>query len=198
MNTARLPRSSTRIASRSETEIREYAKKRSFQPKTLERWLSWEPADQDALAEMAQSLKISENHLRDLMDWLEEIALRDRSRIHDILGSKAITDIVSDPRFGRADKLKRIKQQVRRLRFPRLAEIEDAIRNKIQGLKLAPEIRLSVPSGLEEGRLHVELSATSLDELKRILAKLNEAAEKDSIREIFELLTGHCAAQSQS
>jgi hypothetical protein len=182
----------------SETEIRDYITARGFHPRTLERWLSWERADQDALAEIAQNLKVGENHLRDLMDWLEEIALRDRSRIHDILGSKAIADIETDPRLGRADKLKRIKEQVRRLRFPRLAETEDAIRNKIQALKLASGIRLSVPSGLEEGRLQVEFKATSHDELKRMIAQLTDAAEKDSVREIFELLAGRRTARNRS
>ena len=58
-------------------------------------------------------------------------------RVFDaILTSKAIDDIATDPRLGRADKLKRIKEQLRRLRFPRLAETEDAIRAKIQALKL--------------------------------------------------------------
>jgi len=132
------------------------------------------------------------------LDWLDEIALRDRSRIRDVLGGKAMTDIVTDPRLGRADKLKRVKEQVRRLRLPRLAETEDAIRNKIQALKLVPEIHLSVPAGLEEGRLQVEFKATSHDELKRMVAKLSEAAETNSVREIFELLAGRQATRNQN
>jgi hypothetical protein len=182
----------------SETEIRNYTIAKGFHRRTLERWLSWEPADRDALAELAKNLKIGENHLRDLMDWLEEIGLRDRLRIHDVLRSKAIAHIETDPRLGRADKLKRIKEQVRRLRFPRLAETEDAIRNEIQALKLAPEICLSVPSGLEEGSLQVEFKATSHDELKRMMAQLNDAVEKDSVREIFELLAGRRTTRNQS
>jgi hypothetical protein len=182
----------------SETEIRDYTIARGFHPRTLERWLSWERADRDALAELAQKLKIGENHLRDLMDWLEEIALRDRLSIHDVLCSQAIARVETDPRLGRADKLKRIKEQVRRLRFPRLAETEDAIRNKVQALKLGPEIRLSVSAGLEEGGLQVEFKATSHDEFKRIVAQLIDAAEKDSIREIFELLAGRRTTRKQS
>jgi hypothetical protein len=182
----------------SETEIRNYTITRGFHPRTLERWLSWEPADRDALAKLAQNLKIGENHLRELMDWLEEIGLRDRLRIRDILCSRAIAKIETDPRLGRADKLKRIKEQVRRLRFPRLAATEDTIRRAIQALKLAPEIRLSVPSGLEEGRLQVEFKATSCDELKRMVAQLNDAAAKDSVRDIFDLLSGRPTTRNQS
>ena len=175
----------------SEQEIREYSTAKGFHPQTLERWLSWQADDAGALAGLAFALKISENHLRDLMDWLEEISLRDRQSIHAILTSKAIDDSATDPRLGRADRLKRIKEQIRRLRFPRLAEAEDTIRAKIQELKLHPEIRVSVPPGLEGGQLRVEFAAASHAELKQLATKLTEAMDKASMPEIFNLLAGH-------
>jgi hypothetical protein len=174
----------------SETAIRDYAKEKGFHARTLERWLNWQSLDRSALAELAFPLKCGENHLRDMMDWLEEIALRDDAQIHQILGRKILGDITTDPRLGRADKLKRVKEQVRRWRFPRLAETEDAIREKIQALKLHPTVRLSVPPGLEGGRLQVEFSAASHEELKQLSAKLSDALAKAVSAEIFELLSG--------
>jgi hypothetical protein len=174
----------------SETEIRNYAQRKSFHPQTLERWLSWAEADRNALAEIAFALKMSENHLRDAMDWLEEIALRDQSTIHKVLRGKAITEIQTDPRLGRADRVKRIKDQLRRMRFPRLAETEDAIQKKVQSLELKPEIRVSVPPGLEGGRIYVEISAASREELRRASKKLSDATENELTAEIFTLLSG--------
>jgi hypothetical protein len=173
-----------------EAQICQYAQCKGFHPRTLERWLDWDQPDRDALFRLAISLKIGENHLRDLMDWLEEIRLRDQSKIREILASKPITDVESDSRLGRADKLKRIKEEIRRLRFPRLAQTEDSIRARIQELKLHPEIRLTVPPGLEGGRLQIALSASSHDELRRLTVKLANAADKDIVREIFGFLTG--------
>ncbi|MBF8254855.1 MAG: hypothetical protein HW373_1550 [Deltaproteobacteria bacterium] len=175
----------------SEREIRDYSTTKGFHPQTLERWLSWQADDADALARLASALKISENHLRDLMDWLEEISLRDRQSIQAILTRKSIDDSATDPRLGRADRLKRIKEQIRRLRFPRLAETEDAIRAKIQDLNLHPEIRVSVPPGLEGGQVRVEFAAASHAELKQLARKLTEAADQASMPEIFDLLAGH-------
>ena len=159
----------------------------------MARWLAWEPPDRDALYRLAFALKIGENHLRDVMDWLEEISLRDGSQIWQILGNGAIADVESDPRLGRADKLKRIKDQVRRWRFPRLAQMEDSIRARIQELRLHPAIRLTVPAGLEGGHLRVEFDASSQDELKRSMAKLADAAGKEAVQEIFDLLAGRVA-----
>ena len=124
------------------------------------------------------------------MDWLEEIALRDRRSIHVILASKSVDDIANDPRLGRADRVKRVKEEIRRLRYPRLVATEDAIRRKIGELKVHPEIRLTVPPGLEGGQLRVEFAATSHAELKQLSIKLTEALDKPSMPEIFDLLTG--------
>ena len=174
----------------SEAAIRDYAAEKSFRPQTLERWLGWAEADRSALAELAVTLKLSENQVRDLMDWLEEIALRDGSAVHEILVGKAIADTRTDPRLGRADKVRRIKDQLRRMRFPRLAEIEDAIQKNIRDLKLHPEIRLSVPPGLEGGRVVVEFTAASLEEFKRAIQNLSQAADKGLTSQIFRLLSG--------
>ncbi|MSP38957.1 MAG: hypothetical protein EXR70_10750 [Deltaproteobacteria bacterium] len=173
-----------------ESAIRGYAAAKSFHPQTLERWLGWGSADGEALERLALALKIGENHLRDLMDWLEEVALRDGVSIQSLLNAKVVDDIATDPRLGRADRLKRIKEHIRRLRYPRLAETEDAIRAKIQELKLAPEIRLSVAPGLEGGNLRVEFSAVNVTEFKRLAEKLSQAAEKTLPAEIFSLLAG--------
>ena len=142
------------------------------------------------MAKLALDLKISENHLRDLMDWSEEIALRDGIAIAAIFAGKGVDDIATDPRLGRADKVKRIKESLRRIRFPRLARAEDEIQGKIRTLKLQPEIRLTVPPGLEGGRLQVEFGATDQQEFRRLIDKLAAAAESSITGEIFTLLSG--------
>ncbi|MGH7871193.1 MAG: hypothetical protein ACREQO_03120 [Candidatus Binatia bacterium] len=116
--------------------------------------------------------------------------MRDGAAIATILASPTIESIATDPRLGRADKLKRIKEQVRRLRFPRLARIEDEIRTKIIALKLPSGITVSVPAGLEGGKLQVEFSAGTNEEFAALSAQLNHAAAKEEARNIFQLLSG--------
>jgi hypothetical protein len=176
--------------------IQDYALDKGFHPQIKERWLSWSANDGAALLEVAASLKAGENHVRDLMDWLEEIALRDGIAIGEILRSKNISEIRTNPRLGRADRLKRIKDQVRRIRFPRVSQIEDSIQSNIRQLKLPPAVRISVPPGLEGGDLQITFRAGSPGEFKNILAKLDAAAESDSLAEIYVLLNGAANAES--
>lgn len=142
------------------------------------------------VAKLALDLKIGENQLRDLMDWSEEIALRDGIAMAAIFAGKAIDSIATDPRLGRADKVKRIKESLRRLRFPRLAQAEDEIQDKIRALKLQPEIRVTVAPGLEGGRLQIEFSVINQQDFKRVAEKLAAAAATTSTSEIFVLLGG--------
>ena len=143
-----------------------------------------------ALAKLALVLKISENHLRDLMDWSEEIALRDGVAVAAIFDGNGIDDIATDPRLGRADKVKRIKELLRRLRFPRLARTEDEIQSKIRAFKLQAEIRVTVPAGLEGGRLQIEFSVTNQQDFKRLADKIVAVANSSLTGEIFTLLGG--------
>jgi ParB family chromosome partitioning protein len=124
------------------------------------------------------------------MDWLEEIALRDNCPVDMILADRQLHEVSTDPRLGRADKVKRIRELIRRRRFPRLAAAEDMLQARIADLKLAPEIMLSAPPGLEGGRLRVEFSASSQQELRTLAERLAAAAEKDAAREAFALLAG--------
>jgi hypothetical protein len=179
-------------------QIREYGRSKGFHPHTMERWLGWDEADRNALFRIVSSLKVGENHLRDLLDWLEEIAVRDGSAVRDVLASRFITEAETDPRLGRADKLKRVKEQIRRLRFPRLARTEDAIRECIHRLKLHPEIRLSVAPGLEGGALQVAFKASDAVDLNRLAGKLLEAAQQDALADIFRLLRGEAANERQT
>lgn len=181
----------------SESAFRDYAESKGFHPQTLKRWLDWPAADRLALAELAMALKIGDNQLRDFMDWCEEIGLRDGVTMAALLTGKAVDDIATDPRLGRADRVKKIKEWLRRLRFPRLAQTEDEIHGQIRALKLQPEIRVSVPPGLEGGRLEIHFSVTNQEDFKRLAKKLSAAADSGASGEIFALLGG-AASRNES
>ena len=172
-------------------QILAYGTKKAFHQKTLDRWLKLAENDRGALLALAEGLKMGENHLRDFLDWLEEISLRDGVSIRDILTGESFERISSNPRLGRGDKLKRIKEEVRRLRYPRLRQIEGEIGKRIRELKLIPQIQMSVPPGLEGGALNVRLRATSFEELGQLVDAMGQALERKAMKEIFALLGGN-------
>ena len=177
----------------SDQQILAYCRRKSFHPKTQERWLELSDADREALLLLAETLKVGENHFKDLLGWLEEISVRDGAGIAQLLGREDLSRVASDPRLGRSDRLKRLKDEVRRLRFPRMARIEDDIERRIRGLKLDPKVMLTVPAGLEGGAVMIEMKAGSHEELKRLSVDLARVVEEDGMKEIFFLLRGETA-----
>jgi hypothetical protein len=170
--------------------ISAYGKEKGFRPQTVDRWLKLAEVDRKAILSLAQELRIGENHLRDVLDWLEEISLRDGASFAAILGEEPLPRILSDPRLGRNDKLKRLKDELRRLRFPRLARIEEEIHRRVRAMKLDPGLSVAVPAGLEGGAVTVKIEATSYDEARRLTARLGDVMERAEMKEIFSLLHG--------
>lgn len=179
-------------------DIRAYCQAKNFHRQTEARWLALAAADGAALLRLAQELKAGENHLKDILDWLEEIALRDGGAIAEILAREEFARIASDPRLGRNDKLKRLKDEIRRLRYPRLARIEDGIQRRVREMKLDPRLSLTVPAGLEGGGVTVNIRATACDDLERLAAQLVRAAETDAMKEIFSLLRGEIGEEDRA
>ena len=107
-----------------------------------------------------------------------------------IIKGESIEPIWSDPRLGRGDKLRRIKEAMRRQRFPRLMQMEREIQKRIRAMGIGSQIQFSVPSGLEGGTLTVHLSSTSEPDLKKLVGELGELLERSEIKEIFEYLSG--------
>ena len=146
-----------------------YTKERGFHHHTVERWLGLSEPDREALLTLARGLNIGQNHLRDLLDWLNEIQLRDGVSCAEILNREELSRIMSDPR---------------------LAGIEEKIQKKIRELKLKSQVVISVPPGLEGGTLSIQLTATGQEELKRLMEQVGDVVARDEMNEIFALLRG--------
>ncbi|HEY3303523.1 MAG TPA: hypothetical protein VGL70_08315 [Candidatus Binatia bacterium] len=175
-------------------QIQDYCRLKGFHEQTLQHWLKLSESDRQALVHLAQTLTIGENHFKDILEWLEEIALRDGASVAQILSRDALRRIASDPRRGRNDKVKRIKDELRRQRFPRLARIEEEIHRRVREMKLKPQFQLTVPAGLEGGAVTIGMKAASYDELKRLSAELARVVDQEGMKEIFALLRGEQVA----
>lgn len=173
-----------------DSEIKEFAAQRGYQTAIVKRWLAYKADDRIALFRWAQSLKPSGSHFRDFMDWLEEISLRDGCQLKDVLGRKNFEDVLTHPRLGRGDKLKRVKDELRRLRYPRLAQLEDDVGRLIKELNLPAEIKVSLAPGLEGGRVMIQLSVADQAEMRRLVDVLTNASDSIPMGRLFDRLTG--------
>ncbi|MFQ5667633.1 MAG: hypothetical protein ACE5I7_14570 [Candidatus Binatia bacterium] len=167
--------------------VRTFAAARRYRPATVHRWLRLPAADRGALLGLAQELHFSENQLRDVWDWAEDIAQRDRLSLAQVLALEAITAARRRP-AGRSDKVKHIKTALRRLRFPQLTAVEDRLAVLVRALALPRNVRVVFPESLEGDEVRVEIVARNAAALREAAARLQAAVQEPACEAIFELL----------
>ena len=166
--------------------ITTYAHVRRLSPQTLARWQAWSEEEQTALLAVAQDLQLGENHLRDFLDWLEEIRARDGGTVQEILLRKEISQPMQT-KLPRNDKLKAVKEALRRIRYPRLSRLEEELRSTVKALALGDRIQVSFPPSYENEEITVELKVRNLKELTDNLHHLQQRVEDGSLQRLFEI-----------
>jgi hypothetical protein len=166
--------------------ITTYAQVRRLSPQTLARWQTWSEEEQAALFTVAQELQLGENHLRDFLDWLEEIRARDGGTVQEILLRREISQPFHT-KLPRNDKLKAVKEALRRIRYPRLSRLEEELRSAVKALDLGNRIQVSFPPSYENEEITVELKARNLKELTESLLRLQRRVDDGALQRLFAI-----------
>lgn len=164
-----------------------YAQAKRLHPQTLGRWQAWTEPDQGALWELVQELQLGENHLRDFLDWCEEIILRDGGTIADLLAHPTLQQPFR-AKLGRNDKLKAVKDALRKMRYPRLSRLEEDLRAAVKALDLGRRVQVSFPPSFEGEDITIEIKARNIKELSDSLARLGQRVDEGMMQRLFELL----------
>ncbi len=162
-----------------------YAQEKHLRPQTLRRWDAWGEKDREALWNLVSELKMGENHLRDFLDWLEEIQVRDGRNPAEVLEEKEIQSLLSRP-LSRQDKLKEIKRTLRKMRYPQLSRLEEHLKEAARKIERGGRVRVVLPPFLEGSELTLEIHAKSPQELKNSLEDL--LLRMDEVERLFKLL----------
>ena len=168
-------------------QIATYARHKHLSAQTLARWQAWTEEDQTALLSLAEELQLGENHSRDFLDWLEEIVLRDGGAIHSLLARPELRRPL-DAKLSRNDKLKAVKDALRKLRYPRLSRLEDDLHTAVKALDLGGRVRISFPPAFEGDEVTVEIKARNVKELGESVTRLRQRIDDGALQRVFDLL----------
>ena len=148
-------------------------------------FLRFSPQERITLSQLITRLKLSKSKQVELIENYAVIKERDGLNIESILKSEEVNEIFSDQKIGLVTQGDRIRDYVRKLRYPRLTKAEENFQKKKENLKLKG-IDL-IPSPYFEGEeFRISFSFTTVDEFKKRLALLQTIAEKEELKEIVE------------
>ncbi len=168
-------------------EVAAFARERRYAEPTQQRWSQLSDHDAAALLHLAQPLQLSENQLRDIWQWLEDVAQRDQLPLAKILESPALQSVLRNP-LGRAEKIKAFKSKLRELRFPQLVAAEQRARQLISALELPRHVAVELPAHLEGDSLRFSITANSASALQQAATALLAATAHPQCAELFHLL----------
>ena len=132
-------------------------------------------------------MRLSDNQLRDVWQWAEEIAQRDQRSLAEVLGAPALAALLARS-VGRSDKVKLLKSELRRLRFPELAASELRAAALVVALALPRHVRTTLPTNLNADAIEFTVLATSPASLRAGAAALLACAARSECAQLFELL----------
>ena len=170
-----------------EAQLTAYAQRKRLSATTLSRWQAWPTEDQAALLTCVQELQLGENQLKDFLDWLEEIALRDVMAIQAVLGQRGIRNALA-LRGSRNDKLKAVKIALRKMRYPRLTQLEASARAAVKALDLDRGVQISFPPAFEGDEITVTFHARNTQELEERLVRLQQRVTDGGFQRMFDVL----------
>ena len=151
------------------------------------RTAAWTDDERALLAEIVAALRPSPRHLADVLDWLDDVAARNGSRPAAVLGAPSLQAALRGG--GSApDTLKRWKEALRRLRYPRLVAREQDFATAVRALELGRGVSIASPAALEGGTVTVTIRAGSAAELDAILDRLARARDAGELARLFALL----------
>ena len=164
-----------------------YAEQKRLSQPTRARWQAWAESDQHALLSLAHALQLGENHVRDFLDWLEEIVLRDGGSIAAVLQRPEMRRPLQ-LKQSRNDRLKAVKEALRKLRFPRIARLEHELQAGVKALKLGRQVRIAFPPAFEGDEVTLEVRVKSAEDLDAVLSRIRQRLTDGSFQHLFDLL----------
>ena len=168
-------------------KIKTYFVEKNISLKNILQWVRFTKKEQQDLFRFISPLRLNSNKLREVLLFLEEICQRDKISVKDIIDCIEIQDVLNNKNITASQKSSKIRDILKRKRFPQLTSMEKSFANTIKDLKLPKGIIFRPPEYFEEKEFSIEFKIKNKEELKRISGELLNVSEKEKISKLFKM-----------
>jgi len=138
------------------------------------------------LAQLFNEFKLSLNKQREILTLIKEIARRDSISEQAVLEDRQLQDIILDQDLDRGQKVRELRAYLRQQRFPQIVKAEANFENQRKQLNLGHDIKLIPPKEFEGTTYTVNLSFSSITQLKALHSKLDRILKHPGLKNIIE------------
>jgi len=147
----------------------------------------WDKRSRDSVLPVLQALRCSASIQVEIVENINEIAVREGKAGADIVESPRAREILGSKELNRRQKTQALRELLGELRRPRLSARQKRFQRDIEAFGLPPEVRVIPPVFFEGSHWKMELSFTGLEELRKILDYAGSLAKSDRLDIMFEV-----------
>lgn len=142
-----------------------------------------QPQDQEAFVALLPSIHLGENLLRELLEILWEIQMRDGVSPRQILSDSELLWAMEARGQDRPQRTDVLRRHLLRIRMPNLSSMEEAFHKAKGALALPPEVSIQHSGYFESSAITVGFAAKAPKDFKEMSRRLWEASRKEEVLE---------------
>lgn len=173
--------------SRFSKDVKSFIHQKNMSLASMEIFAEFNSRERKLLLPLLQPL--GQNKQQELLEDLHEISLRDSVSAQEILISEGMSKILHSEKFSSLQKSDRIRQWLRRKRYPRLSSRRKAFDKALKKSGWPENIPIEPSPFFEEETLTVQFRFKDKEELRSLLARLQQISSKKEFAEVFEKLS---------
>ena len=144
------------------------------------RLMELEPEVRSRVSTLFLQFRYSQSKQFEILDNLLDIAAREQVSPVQILEETGWNGKgLEPPGENRAAAGDALRIELRKRRYPTIADLERAWRTKIKSLRLPPSISLSPPSSFEGSTYRISFAFKTMEEYRELLSRLKDMGEQD-------------------
>ena len=173
-----------------EEELKKYIARHDVPLTVIELLAGLSSDDRRSIFTLVSELKLGLNKLKELLNYLEEIALRDGQSITNILSVPEIQEILANEKQSGPQKIEALRYALKKMRFPGFTQLEEQYQTALKGLKLPRGLQLKTDRFFEDDNMDAAFRFSRPEELKTVAEELLKLSEKAELEDVLHLIQG--------
>ncbi|RJQ87953.1 MAG: hypothetical protein C4519_00185 [Desulfobacteraceae bacterium] len=142
-------------------------------------------AGAEELAKLFQEIRLGLNRQRELLDWIQAIAVREELTVSEILEQDPIAAWRRDETKDRGHVAQLIRQHLRKRRYPEITAFERHYAQCVKALKLPQRIQMTAPPHFEGRTYHLGLDFQDKQELMELNREIQRIISSPLLAELL-------------
>jgi len=148
----------------------------------------WSKASRDSAELLFSILRPGVNKWRDLLELIDETALREDLEPSDIIQWAPIQDVLEQSNMTPGQKYDGIVKSLHPRRYPLLSDLNRKIAGALDRLELHPDTLVKTHKNFENDEVRIEMKFRNINELKSQLDRLAPAVDSPAMQELVDAM----------